>query len=65
MTSQVRKNNFPGMIQIYADDSSGGATNATLAIRTEEAVATEVLAGDSSLNIWINGVEYHLILRAV
>jgi len=54
-----------GMIQIFADDSSGGATNATLAIRTEEAVASEVLACDSTLNIWVNGTEYHLLMRAV
>lgn len=54
-----------GMIQIFADDSSGGATHATLGIRTEEAVATEALVGDSTLNIWINGTEYHLLLRAV
>jgi len=54
-----------GMIQIFADDSSGGAANATLAIRTEEAVASEVLACDSTLNIWVNGVEYHLLMRAV
>ena len=54
-----------GMVQIFADDSSGGSANATLAIRTEETVATEVLAGDSSLNIWVNGTEYHWILRAV
>ena len=54
-----------GLIQIFADDSSGGATNATLAIRTEEAVASEVLACDSTLNIWVNGTEYHLLMRAV
>jgi len=54
-----------GMIQIFADDSSGGATNATLAIRTEETVTSEVLASDSTLNIWVNGVEYHLLMRAV
>jgi len=54
-----------GMIQIFADDSSGGAVNATLALRTEEAVVSEVLASDSTLNIWINGTEYHLLLRAV
>ena len=54
-----------GMIQIFADDSSAGATNATLAIRTEEAVVGEVLACDSTLNIWVNGTEYHLLMRAV
>lgn len=54
-----------GMIQIFSDDSSGGSTNATLAIRTEEAVASEVLTADTSLNIWINGIEYHWLLRAV
>ena len=54
-----------GMIQIYADDTAAGATTATLALRTEEAVVSEVLSGDSTLNIWVNGVEYHLIMRAV
>lgn len=54
-----------GMIQIFADDSSGGAANATLAIRTEETVTSEVLACDSTLNIWVNGTEYHLLMRAV
>ena len=54
-----------GMIQIFADDSSAGATNATLGIRTEETVTSEVLACDSTLNIWVNGTEYHLLMRAV
>ncbi len=54
-----------GMIQIFADDTAAGATTATLAIRTEETVTTEVLAGDSTLNIWVNGTEYHLIMRTV
>jgi len=54
-----------GMIQIFGDDSSGGASNATLGIRTEEAVVSEVLACDSTLNIWVNGTEYHLLMRAV
>ena len=54
-----------GMIQIFADDTAAGATTATLAIRTEEAVVTETLVATESLNIWINGTEYHWMLRVV
>ena len=53
-----------GMIQIFSDDSSTGDT-ATLALRTEEEVTSEVATCDSTLNIWINGTEYHLLLHTV
>ena len=54
-----------GMIQIFADDSSGGAANATLGIRTEEAVVSEASTPDTTIKIWWNGVEYKLPLEAV
>ena len=54
-----------GMIQIFADDSSDGAANATLAIRTEQAVEAAGVTTDARLQIWINGVEYYLGLEVV
>jgi len=55
-----------GMIQIFADDSSDGSTNATLAIRTEQAVeATATFTQSHRLQIWVNGVEYYLSLDDV
>lgn len=55
-----------GMIQIFGDDSSLGATNATLAVRTEQAVeAIGTFTASDKLRIWINGVEYHIQLDAV
>ena len=55
-----------GMIQIYADDSSDGATNATLALRTEQAVEEiGTFTASHKLKIWINGTEYWIQLDAV
>lgn len=54
-----------GMIQIFANDSSDGATNATLAIRTEQAVEAAAATSNARLQIWINGTEYYLALEAV
>jgi len=55
-----------GMIQIFADDSSDGAANATLALRTEQAVeAIGTFTASHKLKIWINGVEYYIQLDAV
>ena len=54
-----------GMIQIFADDSSDGAANATLAIRTEQSVEAAGITTDARLQIWINGVEYYLGLEVV
>ena len=54
-----------GMIQIFADDSSDGAANATLAIRTEQAVEAGAPTLSHKLKIWINGVEYWLALDLV
>jgi len=55
-----------GMIQIFADDSSDGAANATLALRTEQAVETiGTFTASHKLKIWINGVEYWFQLDAV
>ena len=54
------------MIQIYATDSSDGAANSTLALRTEQAVeAIGVFVPSNKLKIWINGVEYWIQLDAV
>ena len=54
-----------GMIQIFADDSSDGAANGTLALRTEQAVEATGVTTDARLQIWINGVEYYWGLEAV
>jgi hypothetical protein len=55
-----------GMIQIYADDSSAGATNATLALRTEQAVEDiGTFTASHKLRIWVNGVEYFISLDQV
>ncbi len=55
-----------GMIQIFADDSSDGSTNATLAIRTEQAAeATATFTQSHRLQIWVNGTEYYLSLDDV
>ena len=55
-----------GMIQIFADDSSDGAANATLAFRTEQAVeATATFTQSHRLQVWVNGVEYFLSLDDV
>jgi len=55
-----------GIVQIFANDTAAGATTATLAIRTEEAVVEEAIsAGTHSLNVWINGTEYHLLLASI
>lgn len=55
-----------GMIQIYAEDSSDGAVNATLAIRTEQAVeAIGTFTASHKLKVWINGTEYWIQLDAV
>lgn len=55
-----------GMIQIFGDDSSLGAANATLAIRTEQATETiGTFTASDKLRIWINGVEYWINLDAV
>jgi len=54
------------MIQIYSKDSSVGAANATLAIRTEQAVeAIGTFTESHKLRVWINEVEYHISLDAV
>lgn len=45
-------------------DSSVG-TAATLDIETEEDVVTEASTPDSTLAVWINGVEYKIPLEAV
>jgi hypothetical protein len=55
-----------GMIQIYADDSSAGATNATLALRTEQEVEDiGTFTASHKLRVWINGTEYYINLDAV
>lgn len=54
------------MIQIYSKDSSAGSANATLALRTEQAVeAVGVYTASHKLRVWINGVEYYVLLDAV
>lgn len=54
------------MIQLYAKDSSVGAANATLSVRTEQAVeAIGTFTPSHKLRIWVNGVEYHIQLDAV
>lgn len=55
-----------GQIQIFADDSTDGATNATLAMRLEQAVEViGTFTPSHKLKIWINGVEYLIQLDAV
>lgn len=55
-----------GMIQMYAKDSSDGTTNATLGLRTEQAVeAIGTFTPSHKLKIWINAVEYWIQLDAV
>lgn len=54
------------MIQIYSKDSSDGSTNATLAIRTEQAPeSTGTFTQTHRLQIWVNETEYFLPLDAV
>jgi hypothetical protein len=54
------------MIQVYSKDSSAGSANATLAIRTEQAVESiGTFTASHKLRVWINGVEYWLQLDAV
>jgi len=55
-----------GMIQLFSVDSSDGATNATLGLRTEQAVEDiGTFTASKKLKIWINGVEYWIQLDAV
>ena len=55
-----------GMIQIFADDSSDGAANATLAVRTEQSVETVgTFTPSHKVKVWWNGVEYWIQLDAV
>ena len=54
------------MIQLYSKDSSDGAVNATLAVRTEQAVeAIGTFTASHKLKLWINEVEYWVQLDAV
>ena len=54
------------MIQVYSKDSSDGATNATLAVRTEQAVEIiGTFTASHKLKIWLNEVEYWVQLDAV
>ena len=51
-------------ITIGAKDAT--STNRTMHLRTEEAVASNVAAASThSLNVWINNVEYKIMLVAV
>lgn len=53
-------------INIYAKDSSAGSANATLALRTEQAVETVgTFTASHKLRIWINGTQYWIQLDAV
>jgi hypothetical protein len=55
-----------GVVQIYSKDSSDGAANATLGIRTEQAVeAIGTFTPSHKHKIWLNGVEYWIQLDAV
>ena len=55
-----------GQIEMYAKDSSDGATNATLAFRTEQSVeVVGTFTPSHKHKIWINGVEYWIQLDAV
>ena len=55
-----------GMIQLYAKDSSDGATNSTLALRTEQAVESiGTFTPSHKIKVWLNEVEYHIQLDAV
>ena len=54
------------MIQIYSRDSSLGSANATLAIRTEQAVeAIGTFTPSHKVRMFFNEVEYHVQLDAV
>jgi hypothetical protein len=60
-TSQIA-----GQIAIHARDSSDGATNATLALETEQAVeGIGTFTASHKLKIWINETEYWVQLDAV
>lgn len=50
------------MVQLYSVDLS--AANATLGLRVETAVVSELVVSDSTLTIRINGVSYKLLMRA-
>lgn len=51
-------------VVIGQKDSSVG-TKATLDVETEEVVVTEASTPDSTLAVWVNGVEYKIPLQAV
>ncbi len=50
------------MVQLYSVDLSAG--NATLGLRTETAVVSEVVVSDRTLSVRINGTTYKLCLKA-
>jgi len=53
-------------ITVYSKDSSVGAANATVGLRTEQAVeAIGTFTASHKLRIWINGTEYWMQLDAV
>ena len=55
-----------GQIELYAKDSSDGATNATVGLRTEQGVeAIGTFTPSHKLKLWINGTEYWVQLDAV
>jgi len=55
-----------GMIQIFADDSSAGATDATIAFRFEtDPIVVGTFTPSHKFPLWINGTEYHIQLDAV
>jgi len=55
-----------GQIELYAKDSSDGAANATLGLRSEQAVEIiGTFTPSHKLKIWINEVEYYIQLDAV
>lgn len=50
------------MVQLYSVDLSAG--NATLGLRTETAVVTEVVVSDRTLSVRINGTTYKIMLKS-
>lgn len=63
----VRPTTSPAnMIQFFSQDSSAGSANATLGLRTEQAVETVgTFTASHKLRLWINDVEYYIQLDAV
>ena len=63
-TGAAPDTNTASTVVIGQKDSSV-ASKATLDIETEEVAVTEAITIDTTISVWVNGVEYKLGLEAV